>query len=70
MIKVRATQDDSGHWYVIPEELSEEFYKLLEKVYSDDYPHRYDDEEKFESKFSGYRTGGDLNNIQLYAELK
>jgi hypothetical protein len=60
--KVRAIKDDSGHWYVIPMELTVEFHNLLNGG------ERTEDE--FIEKFSKYMTGGDLNNIQLYAELK
>jgi len=70
MIKVVAVRDDSSHWYVIPLEMKEEFFKLQEKLRSDDYPNRYDDEDEFIEKFSKYMTGGDLNNIQLYADIK
>lgn len=60
--KVHAIKDDSGHWYVIPTELAVEFHNLLnggERT-----------EEEFIEKFSRYMTGGDLNNIQLYAVEK
>ncbi len=69
MIKVQALQDESSNWYLVPNELSDEFNRLLEKIYSDDYPHRYDDEEEFIEKFSKYRTG-DINNIQLFIDEK
>ena len=62
MEPVKAVHDDSGHWYVIPDELWDAFYEDLE------------DEEmgvsgEFDDKYGKYRTGGDLNNIQLYAEI-
>ncbi len=60
MQKVSAVQDDSSHWYVIPSEMVSEFYKMGE--FEDNY-------EQFERKFGHYRTGGDLNSVQLYAEL-
>lgn len=63
--KVAAVQDDSGHWYVIPADMKEEFHQLLEKVTDEDY----DAQDAFNEKFSGYRTGGDLNLVQLYAEI-
>lgn len=44
-------------------ELSSEFSTLLGQASFDD------DYEEFESKFGIYRTGGDVNNIQLYAEI-
>lgn len=60
--KVHAIKDDDGHWYVIPSEKEVEFHNLLNGG------ERTEDE--FIEKFSQYMTGGDLNNIQLYAELK
>lgn len=62
LTKVHAIRDDDGHWYVIPVELTVEFHNLLNGC------ERTEDE--FIGKFSRYMTGGDLNNIQLYAELK
>lgn len=70
MKAVVALQDYDCHWYVIPKDMEEEFYRLQEKVNSDDYPHRYDDEEEFEETFSKYKTGGDLNLVQLYADIE
>lgn len=70
MKAVKALQDDSGHWYLIPIELEEEFDTLLEELCSED--NDFDDydnlSEKFDSSFSQYRTGGDLNLVQLYIE--
>jgi len=60
MEKVYAVQDESGHWYVIPLETKDKFFNLLEKE---------EDEDEFIEKFSRYMTGGDLNLVQLYAEL-
>lgn len=73
--KVVVVQDDGSNWYVIPSELKEEFRKLDEGIFNAyhnvDIPERalIDLESKFTEKFSKYRTGGDLNNIQLYAEI-
>lgn len=61
MKKVHATKDNDGHWYVIPVELVEEFDRLLEGGEST--------EDEFIDKFSDYMTGGDLNLVQLYAEI-
>jgi len=55
---VIATQDDSGHWYVIPNELEQTFYKDLQ-----------DDSDNFDEIYGQYRTGGDLNLVQLYAVI-
>ncbi len=65
MQKVIATQDESSHWYVIPLNIYDEFRQLHEKACDDDY----EAQEEFEAKFGKYRTGGWLNNIQLYAEI-
>lgn len=60
MKRVYAVQDDSSHWYVIPFELKDLFFAELENGEQDEWDH-------FEELFSQYRTGGDLNNIELYA---
>lgn len=63
--KVVAIQDDSSHWYVIPAEMRKEFRRLEELASNDN-----DDAlNEFIEKFNKYRTGGDLNNIQLYAKI-
>lgn len=61
--KVTVAQDISSHWYVVPTEKIKEFYKDEEKG------EETDDWDEFEKKWGMYRTGGDINNIQLYAEL-
>ena len=61
--KVKAVTDDGGHWYVIPDELNDEFNKDL-------YNEEMSDSGLFDDKYHKYRTGGGLNNIQLWAELK
>ena len=55
-IKVKAVQDNEGHWYVIPNKLEADFDEALESRQIED------------GAFEEYRTNGDLNNIQLYAE--
>lgn len=60
MRKVVAVQDDSSHWYVIPKELEDKFYYLSQDE---------DLEDDFDIIFNQYRTGGNLNNVQLYAEI-
>lgn len=61
MIKVKAIQDDSGDWYVIPNELHEQF-RL------DEQDEDFVDSGKFDNKYGQFRTGGDLNLKQLYIE--
>lgn len=61
--KVIALQDGDSHWYVIPADQLESFRVIEEEC------DKIDDYEKFEESFGKYRTGGDLNIIQLYAEI-
>ena len=58
-IPVKAVQDDSSHWYVIPITLHDEFYKDLQDE-------ELSDSGQFDIKYGQYRTGGALNLIQLY----
>lgn len=72
MMAVKAVQDESSHWYLIPNDELREFDNLSGYIFdldedSDEY---YDKIEEFEKMFSKYRTGGDLNNIQLYIDKK
>jgi len=62
MKKVQAVQDESSHWYVIPNELIDEFSDDQEDI-------KMIDSGKFDEKWGKYRTGGDLNLIQLYADI-
>ncbi len=60
--KVKAISDESGDWYVIPNELFESF---LEDEQNEDFV----DSGEFDNKYGKYRTGGDLNLVQLYANI-
>lgn len=62
MKKVYAVQDQDSHWYVIPAELKDDFFKDEENGEEDEWS-------SFTEKYSQYMTGGDLNNVQLYAEI-
>lgn len=62
MKKVVAVQDDDGHWYVIPFEMKDEFHSDLDGLGDDNI-------DEWEDKYGKYMTGGDLNLIQLYAEI-
>lgn len=64
-VPVVAVQDESSHWYVIPSEKSERYRSLSNKLYETDF-RDVDMINQFEEEFGGYRTGGDLNNVQLY----
>lgn len=57
--KVQAIKDESGHWYVIPNNLLNEFM-------DDEQDEDFVDSGNFNKKYGKYRTGGDLNLIQLY----
>jgi hypothetical protein len=58
--KVKAIKDESGHWYVIPND-------LVSKFREDEQNIELIDSGKFDDIYHKYRTGGDLNLIQLYA---
>ena len=62
MERVIAVQDNDFHWYVIPYFLKEDFFRELEEGEEDEY-------DMFIAKYSQYMTGGDLNLVQLYAEI-
>lgn len=68
--KVVAVQDGGSHWYVIPSSIHDEFNRLHELAsdYSVDEVQEQAEIE-FHDIFGKYRTGGDLNNIQLYADI-
>lgn len=59
--KIKAVKDDSGHWYLIPNNLLDGFYKDIQNEH-------FVDSGKFDSKYYQYMTGGDLNLIQLYVK--
>jgi hypothetical protein len=61
MIRVYPVKDESGHWYVIPYELNNNFWNDLE---NEDIV----DNGEFDRKWGKYRTGGDLNLIPFYTK--
>jgi hypothetical protein len=63
LIPVVAVQDGDSHWYVIPKNLRIEFFELEEKC------NRSGNYKEFIEKFDGYMTGGDINEVQLYANV-
>ena len=68
MIPVTILQDESSHWYIVPNSETSDFYRLNERIEDD-----YEDYNAINETFSKYRTGGDINNYQLFiseAELK
>ena len=60
---VKCVQDDSSHWYIIPVNVSDQFY-------IDMNDESIVDSGEFDKRYRKYRTGGDLNRVQLYAEIK
>jgi hypothetical protein len=56
---VQALQDHYGNWYIVPNEIAEDFESYLED----------DDLHEFEERYGKYATGGDLNLVQLYAKI-
>lgn len=65
MIPVKAVEHD-GDWFLIPNEKYQDFLKLTEELTSDEENHEL--QEEFETKFGSYRTGGDLNLVQLFIQ--
>ena len=65
-IPVFVTTDDSGHWYIVPQELKEDWDYLRSRLENEDDPMYYGILDQFETKFGQYRTGGDINLVQLY----
>ena len=63
---VYVSQDETGDWYVIPMSLKDSFLAYDEQALENDY----DLQDEFEEKFGKYRTGGDLNNVQLYIKYE
>jgi len=59
--RVSVESDDDGHWYVIPHSKVEQFQKMLSEGEEDEWS-------EFEENFGEYRTGGDINNIELYVK--
>lgn len=63
MERVKAVTDDDGHRYIIP-------YETIDEFYSDQENEDMVDSGSFDNKWGKYRTGGDLNIAQLWAEIK
>lgn len=59
---VKAVKED-GDWFVIPNELYQEFNE-------DTYNEELVDSGGFDDKWYKYKTGGDLNLIQLFAKIQ
>lgn len=67
MIAVKPIEFETD-WYIIPNELYDEFVELTNAWYDfQDSGFQNAIDEKLE-KFEQYKTGGDLNLVQLYIE--
>lgn len=64
--KIYVTQDDCGHWYIIPYKLKDEFIGYISQISDNDED--YELQNEFEEKFGEYRTGGDINLTELYTK--
>jgi hypothetical protein len=58
-ISVKVCSDGDGHWYIIPNELEDDFNNDLT---NEDFC----DSGSFDNKYGQYRTGGSINADQLY----
>lgn len=56
LIPVKDIQDNSGHWYTMPDKLIDDF---IEDFDNDEML----DSGDFDKKYDKYRIGGHLNNI-------
>lgn len=56
--RVKALQDDEGHWYKIPNRMEDKFNQDLEVLEPEEFAELYED----------FRTHDDLNNVQLYVK--
>lgn len=61
--RVYITQDDDGHWYVMPYALKDQFDEMLAASIDSDT-----DEEAFIALFSEYMTGGGLDDEEFYIQ--
>lgn len=68
--KVKAIEED-GDWYVLPEDIYDTFINDIATMncLADTSDEWYEATAQFVNKYEEYRTGGDLNLIQLYAEI-
>lgn len=62
-IKVKVTRDNDGHWFIIPNEIVNQFNRDLE---DEDFV----DSGKFDEIYGKYRTGGDINLKQLWMKIE
>jgi len=60
--KVKAVRNEESDWFVIPAEMTNEFFNDLDDT-------DLIDSGNFDYRWGCYMTGGDLNLTQLWAEL-
>jgi hypothetical protein len=59
-------QDDSDHWYLIPEDKIKEFVEIRDKIsYEDDWEKRDNLCDKFIESFEIYRLSGSIENLKI-----
>lgn len=63
LIRVKIANDGDGHWYVLPEYLYKDFNIDLEDT-------EMLDSGEFSAKYGKYATGGDINIVELFANVK
>jgi hypothetical protein len=67
--RVSALIDENGDWFVIPFDLTSKFFELDELIGHENMSTALNAGYEFEKLFSQYKTGRDLNNIELYANI-
>lgn len=67
-IPVKLLQDESSHWYIIPQELWDDWEKMEIAISEEDEDSKewYKLVDEFCDKFNKYRTGGGTDLYQLY----
>lgn len=65
---VKLKSDGDGHNYLIPNDREESFDWYMNAISENEDDQQVID--NFEEVFSMYRLGGDINNTQLYADIK
>lgn len=62
MQPVKVVSDDDGHWYVIPNMMLPFFLADLQND-------KLVESGEFSARYGRYATGGDINLVQLHAEI-
>jgi hypothetical protein len=63
-------QDDSGHWYVVPENIVERFDKLMRDICEiEEHTEKwYEAVDWFISRYDRYRLGGGYQDVKCVME--